>query len=145
MNLNQQQKEALRNLPAVDHVLELSKSDPFFREVPRSVLIRSIRSDLDNRRRQIIEQDPAHIDELLADASVVTGVKNLVRKAQSLNLRETVNATGIVIHTNLGRSLLSDSPTLSEALGLEALSRAIAGNAALQKALWDGSGAATAR
>ncbi len=109
MNLNQQQKEALRNLPAVDHVLELSKSDPFFREVPRSVLIRSIRSDLDNRRRQIIEQDSAHIDELLADAAVVTGVKNLVRQAQSLNLRETVNATGIVIHTNLGRSLLAET------------------------------------
>lgn len=109
MNLNQQQKEALRNLPAVDHVLELSKTDPFFREVPRSVLIRSIRSDLDNRRRQIIEQDPAHIDELLADAAVVTGVKNLVRQAQSLNLRETVNATGIVIHTNLGRSLLAET------------------------------------
>ena len=109
MNLNQQQKEALRNLPAVDHVLELSKSDPFFEEVPRSVLIRSIRSVLDNRRRQIIEQDPAHIDELLADAAVVTGVKDLVRQAQSLNLRETVNATGIVIHTNLGRSLLAET------------------------------------
>ena len=109
MNLNQQQKEALRNLPAVDHVLELSKSDPFFEEVPRSVLIRSIRSVLDNRRRQIIEQDPAHIDELLADAAVVTGVKDLVRQAQSLNLRATVNATGIVIHTNLGRSLLAES------------------------------------
>ena len=109
MNLNQQQKEALRNLPAVDHVLELSKSDPFFKGVPRSVLIRSIRSDLDNRRRHIIEQDPAHIDELLADAAVVTGVKNLVRQAQSLNLRETINATGIVIHTNLGRSLLAET------------------------------------
>ena len=109
MHLNQQQKEALRNLPAVDHVLELSKSDPFFKEVPRSVLIRSIRSDLDNRRRQIIEQDLAHIDELLADAAVVTGVKDLVRQAQSLNLRETVNATGIVIHTNLGRSLLAET------------------------------------
>jgi L-seryl-tRNA(Ser) seleniumtransferase len=109
MNLNQQQKEALRNLPAVDHVLELSKSDPFFREVPRSVLIRSIRSDLDNRRRQIIEQDSAYIDELLSDAAVVTGVKKLVRQAQSLNLRETVNATGIVIHTNLGRSLLAET------------------------------------
>ncbi len=109
MHLTQQQKEALRNLPAVDHVLELSKSDPFFKEVPRSVLIRSIRSDLDNRRRQIIEQDPAHIDELLADAAVVTGVKDLVRQAQSLNLRKTVNATGIVIHTNLGRSLLAET------------------------------------
>ncbi|MEN8692371.1 MAG: L-seryl-tRNA(Sec) selenium transferase, partial [Desulfobacterales bacterium] len=109
MNLNHQQKEALRNLPAVDHVLEISKSDPFFKEVPRSVLIRSIRSDLDNRRRQIIEQDPANIDELLADAAVVTGVKDLVRQAESLNLRETVNATGIVIHTNLGRSLLAET------------------------------------
>ncbi|MDP4857225.1 MAG: L-seryl-tRNA(Sec) selenium transferase [Desulfobacterales bacterium] len=109
MKLNQQQKEALRNLPAVDHVLELSKSDPFFEEVPRSVLIRSIRSVLDNRRRQIIEQDPAQIDELLADAAIVTGVKDLARQAQSLNLRATVNATGIVIHTNLGRSLLAET------------------------------------
>jgi L-seryl-tRNA(Ser) seleniumtransferase len=109
MNLNQHQKEALRNLPAVDRVLELSKSDPFFEEVPRSVLIRSIRSVLDNRRRQIIAQDPAHIDDLSADTSVVSGVRDLVRQAQSLNLQETVNVTGIVIHTNLGRSLLAET------------------------------------
>jgi L-seryl-tRNA(Ser) seleniumtransferase len=45
----------------------------------------------------------------LADAAVVTGVKDLARQAQSLNLRATVNATGIVIHTNLGRSLLAET------------------------------------
>ncbi|MDZ7579850.1 MAG: L-seryl-tRNA(Sec) selenium transferase [Deltaproteobacteria bacterium] len=109
MNLNQHQKQGLRNLPGVDRVLELAKSDPFFEGVPRSVLIRSIRSVLDDRRRQIIAQDPVRSNDILADTAVMTGVKALVRRSLSLNLRATVNATGIVIHTNLGRSLLAET------------------------------------
>ncbi|MFZ0132515.1 MAG: L-seryl-tRNA(Sec) selenium transferase [Desulfobacterales bacterium] len=109
MHLNQDQKEGLRNLPGVDHVLELAKSDPFFEDVPRSVLTRSIRSCLDGRRQQIIAQKPARIAELVADPAIVAGVKDLVRQALALNLRTVVNVTGIVIHTNLGRSLLADA------------------------------------
>ncbi len=109
MNLNQHQKQGLRNLPGVDRVLELAKSDPFFEGAPRSVLIRSIRSVLGDRRRQIIAQDPARSDDILADTAVITDVKALVRRSLSLNLRTTVNATGIVIHTNLGRSLLAET------------------------------------
>ncbi|MFO7687806.1 MAG: L-seryl-tRNA(Sec) selenium transferase [Desulfobacterales bacterium] len=109
MNLNQHQKQGLRNLPGVDRVLELAKSDPFFEGVPRSVLIRSIRSVLGDRRRQIIAQDPVRSDDFWADTAVITDVKALVRRSLSLNLRATVNATGIVIHTNLGRSLLAET------------------------------------
>ncbi|MFZ0614368.1 MAG: L-seryl-tRNA(Sec) selenium transferase [Desulfobacterales bacterium] len=108
MKLNQDQKEGLRNLPGVDHVLELAKSDPYFADVPRSVLTRCIRSCLDERRQQIIVQNPARTAELVAEPAIVTGVKDLVRRALALNLRTVVNATGIVIHTNLGRSLLAD-------------------------------------
>ncbi len=109
MNLNQDQKEGLRNLPGVDHVLELAKSDPYFDDVPRSVLTRSIRWCLDERRQQIIAQKTVRIAELVADPAIVTGVKNIVRRALALNLRTVVNATGIVIHTNLGRSLLAEA------------------------------------
>ncbi len=109
MNLNQDQKEGLRNLPGVDHVLERVKSDPFFEGVPRSVVTRAIRSCLDRRRQQIIAQKPERIAELVEDPAIVAGVKDLVRQALALNLRTVVNVTGIVIHTNLGRSLLAEA------------------------------------
>jgi L-seryl-tRNA(Ser) seleniumtransferase len=109
MKLDQHQKESLRQLPGVDHFLEYAKSDPFFDQVPRSVLLDAVRSVLDNRRRQIIEHNRPQLAELLAESAIAADVRESVRKSLQLNLRPVVNATGIVIHTNLGRSLLAET------------------------------------
>ena len=101
------QKELLRDLPAVDHVLDLAKADPAFELVPASVLVGAVRSVIEIARRRILSQasPPPELD--LADAAVLAQVKQEVRRAMQPNLRRVVNATGVVIHTNLGRSLLA--------------------------------------
>jgi len=45
------------------------------------------------------------IEQELSDASVVERIRESVAGAMSLNLFRTINATGVVVHTNLGRSL----------------------------------------
>ena len=108
MDVTEKQKALLRMLPGVDHILELAKTDPFFDNVPKSVLIRSTRSVVESLRTIIID-DQQHITETkLSDSVILEEVKNSVKEAMTPNLMRVVNATGVVVHTNLGRSLLAE-------------------------------------
>lgn len=93
-------------LPGVDHVLELAKPDPFFENIPKSVLVRCIRSAVENFRKAILDGDPDVTESDLADSVFLEKVKSSVHEAVRPNLRQLINATGVVVHTNLGRSLL---------------------------------------
>ena len=108
MDLNELQKEHLRKLPGVDSIIEIAKVDPFFDNIPRTVLIRAIRSVLDARRQAILQNAHEISEEYLSEQGIKASVKRFVEKASKLNLQRTINATGIVVHTNLGRSLLAE-------------------------------------
>jgi len=106
MKLSENQQELLRMLPGVDQVLERCRNDPFFVDIPKTVVVNSVRQILDFRRRRILAADPAFTAQSLADALIMESVKAAVDKAMAPNLKHLVNATGVVVHTNLGRSLL---------------------------------------
>jgi L-seryl-tRNA(Ser) seleniumtransferase len=107
MTISEHQKKLLQQLPGVDHILELSAKGTDFVQVPRTVLTRSIRTVLEELRKSIIENAPQLSETDMADAVIVEKVKGSVSRAMALNLERLVNATGVVIHTNLGRSLLA--------------------------------------
>jgi L-seryl-tRNA(Ser) seleniumtransferase len=108
MELSELQKEHLRRLPGVDSILESAKADPFFDNIPRTLLIRAIRSVLETRRQKILQNVQEISEEYLSEQSIKASVKRFVEKTSALNLQRTINATGIVVHTNLGRSLLAE-------------------------------------
>jgi L-seryl-tRNA(Ser) seleniumtransferase len=108
MSLTEKQQTFLRMLPAVDHILELAKADSFFGNVPKSVLVRSIRSVVENFRMTIIKDPQVLTEADLSDAVLFNKIKTSVKSAMAPVLTRVVNATGVVVHTNLGRSLLSD-------------------------------------
>lgn len=101
------QKQLLRKLPGVDHLLEQADRDAILVAVPRSVLTRSIRTVLDDLRKTIIGAGIGVDESLLTDNAVMEAVREKTAQAMAPNLKPLVNATGIVIHTNLGRSLLA--------------------------------------
>ena len=108
MDINKKQQTLLRMLPGIDHIIELAKSEPFFDNIPKSVLARSARSVVENLRTSILDESPDITDKNLSDSLILENVKNSVQDAMKLKLRRTINATGVVVHTNLGRSLLAD-------------------------------------
>ncbi len=108
MQLKASQKEKLKKLPGVDHLLELADRDAYFQSIPRSVLTRSIRTVLDDLRKAIITADTGIDDTRLSDTGVLKKVRETADRSMAPNLQPLVNATGIVIHTNLGRSLLAE-------------------------------------
>lgn len=107
MELNEKQQNLLRMLPGIDHILELSKKEPAFNNVPRSVLLLSIRKVVGKLRNEILDVDQCPGENNLTDFIVMEKIKDIVNKAMTPNLKPTINATGIVIHTNLGRSILA--------------------------------------
>jgi len=95
-------KSEFRSLPSVDKLisderikhLEASCSRPFVVEVVRQVLEES--------RLSISHGKPAPSSD-----SLVKSVSDRVRTLAEPSLRPVINATGVVIHTNLGRAPLS--------------------------------------
>lgn len=107
MKINEKKQSLLKMLPGVDYVLELSKGEPFFETIPKSVLINAVRSVIEDLRTAILADSQDITEKSLSDTLILEKVKEKVKNAMTLNLLRTVNATGVVVHTNLGRSLLS--------------------------------------
>ncbi|MBN1931837.1 MAG: L-seryl-tRNA(Sec) selenium transferase [Desulfobacterales bacterium] len=109
MKLSNAQQALLRMLPGVDHILEIAKTDHYLKNITKSVLVQSIRSVVENLRESIISDHTEITKNDLSEQLILEKVKNKVETALTPNLLHTINATGVVLHTNLGRSLLASS------------------------------------
>jgi L-seryl-tRNA(Ser) seleniumtransferase len=101
------QQALLRKLPGVDHLMALTAKEAFFKDIPPAVVVNSIRSVIDIKRQSILNDAPSINDKSLSDPHLIDAVKQAAQIAMTPNLRKTINATGVVVHTNLGRSLLA--------------------------------------
>jgi L-seryl-tRNA(Ser) seleniumtransferase len=107
VQINSNQQALLRKLPGVDHLMELTAKEAFFNDIPPAVVVNSIRGVIDSKRNAILNDDSAINTNSLSDPNLIDAVKHAAKKAMTPNLRNTINATGVVVHTNLGRSLLA--------------------------------------
>lgn len=108
MKISENQQSLLRRLPGVDRVLERVKQEGLFPDAPVSTVTRSARQVIDSLRMAILGGEEGFSEQDLTDAVLMDKVRSAVAAAQTMNLYRTVNATGVVVHTNLGRSLLAD-------------------------------------
>ena len=97
-------KEKLAGLPSVDEYLKSPYGLEWLEKYNRKTVLRAIRETIDARRKEIIDgNDPdVSIDALSGD------IGSAIRRLSAYKLKPLINATGVVIHTNLGRSVLSD-------------------------------------
>ena len=93
-------KEQLRDLPAVDHVL--SKLAHLEKRFPRRLIVEEIRRTLDTIRDEIRAGRQSNSTPIEARIE-----ENLAR-LEAPSLRRVINATGVVLHTNLGRAPLPE-------------------------------------
>jgi L-seryl-tRNA(Ser) seleniumtransferase len=106
--ISKQQQAALRSIPGVDRVLELTQSDPFLAKAPKTVLTRAIRETLESIRAAILLEGMEKTAGNEDGTDILKKVQEAVARSLTLNLRRVINATGVVVHTNLGRSVLAD-------------------------------------
>ena len=98
--------ESLRGLAAVDEVLREPAVAALTQTYPREVVVGAVRTVIERLRREILEGGREGDAVALSPAHLVPWVEKLVTAAVSPSLRRVINATGVVAHTNLGRSLL---------------------------------------
>ena len=95
--------ERLRHLPSVDRLLQASRASELLPKYGREQVVNAIRAELDACRRLILA---SHAPDVRRDSLLDRVAKALDAKNQS-SLRPVINASGVIIHTNLGRALLS--------------------------------------
>ncbi len=102
-----EQQQCLRRLPGVDVLLDRAAQIADVQQVPRSVLLRAVRRAVDTARHRIMH-DPAGIaDNELSENFLLQHARAHITVLMRPRLQRVINATGVIVHTNLGRSRLS--------------------------------------
>src|SRR5215467_13854351 len=112
--ISAEQSELLRQIPSVDELLAQPRLAELAKRVGRSLVLEVARTALDDLRRRITGQSAtavlAEISPVACDpASLEERITALVERILARSLLPVINATGVILHTNLGRAPLPDS------------------------------------
>ncbi|MFZ3062171.1 MAG: L-seryl-tRNA(Sec) selenium transferase [Actinomycetota bacterium] len=100
-------KELLRQLPSVDEVLKTPEVKNLCEIYPRILVVEAIRQELDDIRTAFSSGSETSLKTSFDLPVLISKVKRDVEEASAPSLKRVINATGVVVHTNLGRSILS--------------------------------------
>jgi L-seryl-tRNA(Ser) seleniumtransferase len=96
----------LRSIPKVDEILKHDAWKKLVKMYPEGIAKDALRSSLDDLRISIKE---GKINAIPLMDQIIEVVEKHVILSVSPRLKRVINGTGVIIHTNLGRSLLSKS------------------------------------
>jgi L-seryl-tRNA(Ser) seleniumtransferase len=95
---------ALRGLPSVDQLVRGLAEQDELRALSRARLTAAVREQLAQERERLRVQGGSP-----AGREVLVGRVRAALRGGAHSLRPVINATGVVLHTNLGRAILSDA------------------------------------
>ena len=95
-------KQLLRQLPAVDSLLLDPKVAPLLQVHSREIVLEGIRKAIEKRRQAILKLDTQQTAIEPAD------IQHAIEEWLEPTFRPVINATGVFLHTNLGRAPLPE-------------------------------------
>jgi L-seryl-tRNA(Ser) seleniumtransferase len=96
----------LRNLPSVNALLDLPPIQELQVHYAHGLVVAAIRAELDDIRRR--HGAGENLDGLADATAIARSVGERLRRELRPKLRRVINATGIVLHTNLGRAPIAE-------------------------------------
>ncbi len=97
--------EMLRKIPQISEVLKDQRLVFLMEKSPRTIVVETVREIMDQIRKEIQEGNRQYLD---VQDKILDEICQRVVEKDKKSLRRTINATGTVLHTNLGRSNLSE-------------------------------------
>ncbi len=105
-------RELLRGLPKIDEVMKQESLVVMSKEKGDLTATNAVRSVISELRESVLGLDESEADgfdaSLLTEESVAESAVKKMLKDEKLRLHPVVNATGTILHTNLGRAPLCD-------------------------------------
>ncbi|MDR0880661.1 MAG: L-seryl-tRNA(Sec) selenium transferase [Clostridioides sp.] len=97
-------------LPSVDEVISDKNISEILDSYPRTLVIESIRETIEENRNKIVKLKDAELESFTLKFEDIVGTTiSKLKDKYSLSIKKVINATGTILHTNLGRSLISES------------------------------------
>ncbi|MFQ5924237.1 MAG: L-seryl-tRNA(Sec) selenium transferase [Anaerolineales bacterium] len=93
---------SLRDLPSVDRLLSANETDELIAAYGRPLTVQALRTSLESARLAIQQGQDAP-----EEADLISGTRATLQSWLLPSLRPVINATGVIVHTNLGRAPLS--------------------------------------
>ena len=110
--MDHRKKDLLKGLPKIDEVMISLGEREAFAKAPRDIVKAICRTVVDELRQKIIKSGNDATDiRLPVITEVADQVMETIDGLHRYRLRKVINATGVVLHTNLGRA-----PLCTEAL-----------------------------
>ena len=95
-----------RSIPKVDVLLENPDIVTLIENHHRDVVVDVIREEIDKLRNFIKENDDVNLIEEKIN-NLIENIKISTEKVYSYNIKKVINGTGTILHTNLGRAIIS--------------------------------------
>jgi len=99
---------SLRDLPSVDQILQEPEVGPLIEAYGRRLTLKALRGSMDEARQAF-----RTTKNLPSRGQLVQGAQRLLQDWASPSLKAVINATGVILHTNLGRAPLSHAALLA--------------------------------
>ena len=97
-------KQLLSQIPAINKILLLDEVKSLIQEYSEVAVKSAIKNYIDEIKQEILNEELHEVPSL---ENIVEVVTQIVKNEDKNSLRRVINATGTILHTNLGRSLLS--------------------------------------
>ena len=102
-------QSSLKKLPSVERVLEDERIAPRISLLSRRGITRIVRDAIERHRERLLSGAAPGVSDTALAAAVADEVASELDALAVLGARRVINATGVVLHTNLGRSVLGES------------------------------------
>jgi L-seryl-tRNA(Ser) seleniumtransferase len=105
--MDEKRKTLLKNLPKIDEVILLLEKKDIYSLAPREVIKETCQKVVQRLRENIVSPTHKEAVESSLDALYVAQVvEQLIKGLHHYRLQRVINATGVILHTNLGRAPL---------------------------------------